>query len=50
MMKAWRQQPSSGKGMNRKFKDKLTFQKYGWIGMSELLKKIFARAGIEIQE
>lgn len=49
-MKAWRQQPSSGKGMNRKYKDTLTFQKYRYLGMSELLKKMFNRAGIEIDE
>ena len=49
-MKAWRKQPSRGKGMNRKYKDKLTFQKYGFAGMSELLKKMFERAGIEVNQ
>ena len=48
-MKAWRKEPSMGKGVNRKYKDQFMRQRNGF-GMSQLLQKMFESIGIKTNE
>ena len=48
-MKAWRKEPSLGKGVNRKHKDQFIRQRNGH-GMSGLLQQLFQRVGIQVNE